>query len=134
LPVFSWKGRIRTAVPVREQSYSLPVLTTHPPSSKCDRDWIRTNDRQLRRLLLYPAELRNRKLGGKELAIPTSTCYLRNMYTDLRVTFVNNHLCTSGRNRTGTSITAQGILSPSCLPISPRMHIFWVTNKSKNKS
>ena len=32
-PVFSWKGRIRTAVPVREQIYSLPVLTTHPPSS-----------------------------------------------------------------------------------------------------
>ena len=33
-PVFSWKGRIRTAVPVREQIYSLPVLTTHPPSIK----------------------------------------------------------------------------------------------------
>ena len=31
--MFSWKGRIRTAVPVREQSYSLPVLTTHPPSN-----------------------------------------------------------------------------------------------------
>jgi hypothetical protein len=33
-PVGSWKGRIRTAVPVREQIYSLPVLTTHPPSIK----------------------------------------------------------------------------------------------------
>ena len=28
---FCWKGRIRTAVPRREQIYSLPVLTTHPP-------------------------------------------------------------------------------------------------------
>ena len=33
-PEFSWKGRIRTTVPVREQIYSLPVLTTHPPSIK----------------------------------------------------------------------------------------------------
>ena len=37
-----WKGQIRTAVPVREQIYSLPVLTTHPPSSKKNRnDFIR---------------------------------------------------------------------------------------------
>ena len=34
----SWKGRIRTAVPVREQIYSLPVLTTHPPSSIGNRN------------------------------------------------------------------------------------------------
>ena len=35
---FCWKGRIRTAVPVREQIYSLPVLTTHPPSSNGNRN------------------------------------------------------------------------------------------------
>ena len=33
-----WKGRIRTAVPVREQIYSLSVLTTHPPSSNGNRN------------------------------------------------------------------------------------------------
>ena len=33
-----WKGRIRTAVPVREQIYSLSVLTTHPPSSIGNRN------------------------------------------------------------------------------------------------
>ena len=31
--VFCWKGRIRTAVLLREQIYSLSVLTTHPPSN-----------------------------------------------------------------------------------------------------
>jgi hypothetical protein len=30
----------------------------------CDPDWIRTNDLQLRRLPLYPAELRDRKNLG----------------------------------------------------------------------
>ena len=34
----SWKGRIRTAVPVREQIYSLSVLTTHPPSNIGNRN------------------------------------------------------------------------------------------------
>lgn len=28
---------------------------------KCDPDWIRTNDRQLRRLMLYPTELPDQK-------------------------------------------------------------------------
>ena len=37
-PVLCWKGQIRTAVPAREQIYSLPVLTTHPPSSNVIRD------------------------------------------------------------------------------------------------
>ena len=37
-PVLCWKGQIRTAVPAREQSYSLPVLTTHPPSSNVIRE------------------------------------------------------------------------------------------------
>ena len=36
---------------------------------KSDPDWIRTNDPQLRRLLLYPTELRDRLIkksrGGK---------------------------------------------------------------------
>ena len=36
----SWKGRIRTAVPVREQIYSLPVLTTHPPSIVGKQEWL----------------------------------------------------------------------------------------------
>ena len=48
-------------------------------------DWIRTNDPQLRRLLLYPTELRR-------------------------------HFCTEDGSRTHTSLTAQRILSPSCLP------------------
>ena len=36
------------------------------PSLKttCDSDWIRTNDPQLRRLLLYPTELRNQIVPG----------------------------------------------------------------------
>lgn|GEM_PF-3429240 len=28
----------------------------------CDPDWIRTNDHQLRRLMLYPAELPDHRL------------------------------------------------------------------------
>jgi hypothetical protein len=31
----------------------------------CDPDWIRTNDPQLRRLMLYPAELPGPLNGGK---------------------------------------------------------------------
>ena len=34
-------------------------------TSICDPDWIRTNDPQLRRLMLYPAELPDRLNGGK---------------------------------------------------------------------
>ena len=32
-------------------------------------------------------------------------------------------LGTAGRTRTGTNPSVQGILSPSCLPISPQRHI-----------
>ena len=36
----------------------------------CDSDWIRTNDPQLRRLMLYPAELPNHsQLDGKYTSI-----------------------------------------------------------------
>ena len=34
-----------------------------------DLDWIRTNDRRIRSAMLYPAELRNRKLGGGTFAV-----------------------------------------------------------------
>ncbi len=37
---------------------------------------------------------------------------------------LSKFLCTAYRNRTGTNITARGILSPLCLPISPRRHFF----------
>ena len=33
--------------------------------------------------------------------------------------------CTAYRNRTGTNIAVRGILSPLCLPISPRRHIVY---------
>ena len=36
--------------------------------------------------------------------------------------------CTAYRNRTGTNITVRGILSPLCLPISPRRHSFLYLN------
>ena len=32
-------------------------------------------------------------------------------------------ICSPGRSRTGTALAGRGILSPLCLPISPRGHL-----------
>ena len=41
----------------------------------CDPDWIRTNDRQLRRLMLYPTELPGQKLDAKLIKFLQLTSY-----------------------------------------------------------
>ena len=47
-------------------------------------------------------------------------CSIHLSYGDvLSLQHVKERFSTTGRNRTGTAITGQGILSPSCLPISP---------------
>ncbi len=66
LPFPSGQGRIRTSEGVSQQIYSLPRLTTSVPTHyNCTPTAIRTQDPQLRRLLLYPAELSGQNIGKR---------------------------------------------------------------------
>ena len=77
--------------------------------------------------MLYPAELPDHTIKGLHLfsALEASRsrpkqsvdCNLRILRFSPLLYVKELNLGTAGRARTGTDITAQGILSPSCLPI-----------------
>ena len=133
-PVLCWKGQIRTAVPAREQIYSLPVLTTHPPSSNVIRDGFEPSTDSLEGCcsiqLSYRTFVHTKCIFLRAtLMMNTRRCHLTSYGQTCVQDFIfsspcmlkNVFFCAPGRNRTGTTITGQGILSPSCLPISPRV-------------
>jgi hypothetical protein len=82
----------------------------------CEPSRNRTCNLRIRSALLYPVELwvhifRRLPLFSESRSV--CNC-VRDMKVRIDLTLLL--LCTAGRTRTGTGITTQGILSPSCLP------------------
>ena len=77
---------------------------------------------------LEPARVKHWFLRPACLPFHHLGIFLSYMSKNICVLLVRGFPCTAYRNRTGTNITVRGILSPLCLPISPRRHFFIEVN------
>ena len=130
LPRCRGQGQIRTAEAVRQQIYSLPVLTTYLPTQSTDRRpdgdscGIQTHNLLIRSQMLYSVELRshNHFLGGRwGIRTPDPLLVRQTLWTSWAKRPIRCHQSTS----LGASLANCGAKIRQFLELTKQFHVFF---------